>query len=85
MVSKLIVLAAIVLGVMAVAQLMKVYELSSKLGNKNEGEISDRQNKMSENLLMIFGVLLFGARLNQFDKILQSIALIDNLTFPKLI
>ena len=39
MVTKLIILGVIVLAVVAVAQLMRVYELSSKLRNKVESEI----------------------------------------------
>ena len=60
MVSKLVVLAVIVLGVIAVAQLMRVYELSSKLRNKNEAEISNRDNKLNANLMLIFMFFLFG-------------------------
>jgi cytochrome c oxidase subunit 2 len=60
MVSKLVVLAVIVLGVIAVAQLMRVYELSSKLRNKNEAEISHRDNKLNANLMLIFMLFFFG-------------------------
>ena len=60
MVSKLVVLAVIVLGVIAVAQLMRVYELSSKLRNKNEAEISNRDNKLNANLMLIFMLFFFG-------------------------
>lgn len=60
MVTKLIILAVIVLGVIAVAQLMRVYELSSKLRNKSEAEISNRDNRLNANLMMAFMIVLFG-------------------------
>lgn len=60
MVTKLVILAVIVLGVIAVAQLMRVYELSSKLGNKEEGEISNRDNRFNANMMLIFMLVLFG-------------------------
>lgn len=60
MVTKLVILAVIVLGVIAVAQLMRVYELSSKLGNNEEGEISNRDNRFNANMMLIFMVVLFG-------------------------
>ncbi len=44
--SKLLIIAVIILGVIAVTRLMKVYDLSSKLGNKNEAEISERHNRV---------------------------------------
>ncbi len=61
MVTKLIVLAVIVLGVVAIAQLMRVYELSSKLRNKNEAEISSGDNRMNANLMLIFMIALFAS------------------------
>ncbi|MCH2229044.1 MAG: cytochrome c oxidase subunit II [Crocinitomicaceae bacterium] len=60
MVTKLVILAVIVLGVIAIAQLMRVYEISSKLRNKNEAEISNRDNKFNANLMLLFMFILFG-------------------------
>ena len=57
MVTKLVILAVIVFGVIALAQLMRVYELSSKLRNKNEAEISNRDNKL--NATLMFGFMFF--------------------------
>lgn len=57
--SKLLIIAVIILGVIAVTRLMKAYELSSKLGNKKEGEISERQNRMNANLMVVFCLALF--------------------------
>ena len=59
MVSKLIILAVIVLGVITITQLMKVYALSSKLGNKSEAEISDRHNRLNAKLMIVFVIALF--------------------------
>lgn len=60
MVTKLIILAVIVLGVIAIAQLMRVYEISSKLRNNNEAEISSGDNKLNANLMLLFMFALFG-------------------------
>ena len=57
--SKLLIIAVIILGVIAVTRLMKVYDLSSKLGNKNEAEISERHNRLNANLLLLFCASLF--------------------------
>ena len=60
MVTKLVILAVIVLGIIAVAQLMRVYELSSKLRGKDESEISNRDNRFNANMMILFMVVLFG-------------------------
>jgi len=60
MVSKLVIIGVIILGVIAIAQLIRVYELSSKLRNNNEAEISTRDNKFNANLMLLFMFLLFG-------------------------
>jgi cytochrome c oxidase subunit 2 len=52
--SKLIALIVIVLGVVAVAQLVRVYELSSKLRNRGEHEISTRDNNFNAKLMLVF-------------------------------
>ena len=60
MVTKLIVLLVIVLGVVAVAQMMRVYELTSKLTGKKENEISNGDNRMNAKLMLLFMFVLFG-------------------------
>ena len=60
MVTKLIILGVIVLAVIAVAQLMRVYELSSKLRNKQESEISQRDNNFNAKMMLLFMIGLFG-------------------------
>ena len=59
MVTKLIILLVIVLGVIALAQLMRVYELSSKLSQKVESDISNRDNRMNAKFMLVFMILLF--------------------------
>lgn len=60
MISKLVVLIVIILGVVALAQLMRLYELSSKLRNKGEHEISSRDNRLNARLMIAFMIVLFG-------------------------
>ena len=57
--AKLFVLLVIILGVVALAQLMRVYELSSKLTNKKENEISNRDNRLNAKLMLGFMLFLF--------------------------
>lgn len=56
---KLITLIVIVLGVLAIAQLVRVYELSSKLRNRREEDITHRDNKANANLMLIFMILSY--------------------------
>ena len=57
---KLFVLIVIVLGVLAIAQLVRLYELSSKLRNRREEDIPNRDNKLNANLLLAFMIFMFG-------------------------
>jgi cytochrome c oxidase subunit 2 len=59
MITKLIILLIIVLGVIAIAQLMRVYELSSKLRKTGEQDISDRDNNLNGRMMFIFVLLLY--------------------------
>ena len=59
MVTKLIILLVVVLGVVAIAQMMRVYELSSKITNKNEHEISNRDNQFNAKLMLLFMFIFF--------------------------
>jgi cytochrome c oxidase subunit 2 len=60
MVTKLIILLVVVLGVIAAAQLMRLYELSSKLRKEGEHDISERDNRLNAGLMLIFMIVLFG-------------------------
>ncbi|MBL4862344.1 MAG: cytochrome c oxidase subunit II [Crocinitomicaceae bacterium] len=59
MVTKLVILLVIVLGVVALAQLMRVYELSSKLDKKSESDISNRDNRLNAKLMLLFMIATF--------------------------
>ncbi len=59
MVTKLFILLVVVLGVIALAQIMRVYELSSKLTDKKENEISNRDNRLNARLMLGFMAFLF--------------------------
>ncbi|MCB9224639.1 MAG: cytochrome c oxidase subunit II [Crocinitomicaceae bacterium] len=60
---KLIVLAVIVLTVIAVAQLMRVYELSSKLRGHREEDINLKTNNINAGLMLVFITVFFGSTL----------------------
>ncbi len=57
--SKLIALIVIVLGVIAVAQLVRIYELSSKLRNRGEHDISTRDNNLNGKLMLGFMIFMY--------------------------
>ena len=58
--SKLIILLVIVLGIIALTQLMRLYELSTKLRNRKEEDITNRDNKLNANLLLAFTTFFYG-------------------------
>ena len=58
--NKLIVLLVIILGAIAIAQLVRVYEISSKLRKHQEHEVSSRDNNLNGRLMFGFMFLLFG-------------------------
>jgi cytochrome c oxidase subunit 2 len=58
---KLIVLVVIVLAVIAVAQLMKVYELSSKLRGHKEEDINLKTNNINASMMLVFLAVFFGS------------------------
>lgn len=57
--EKLIIVLILLLGVVAVAQLMRVLELSGQLRNKKEEDISASDNKLNANLMLVFMVLFY--------------------------
>lgn len=59
--TKLIVLIVIILGVIAVAQLVRMYELSSKLRNRREEDIPNRDNRLNATLLLVFMFAFFAS------------------------
>jgi cytochrome c oxidase subunit 2 len=58
--TKLLILLVLVLGILAIAQLARVYELTSRLRGKREEEISPADNRMNANLMWIFMLAYFG-------------------------
>ncbi len=57
---KLLILLVVVLGVMAIAQLARVYELTSRLRGKREEDISPADNRMNARLMWAFLIAYFG-------------------------
>lgn len=59
--NKLIILLVIVLGAIAVAQLVRIYEISAKLRKNQEHEISSRDNNLNGRLMFAFMLFMFGS------------------------
>ena len=57
--SKLIIIIAIVLGIVAIAQLVRMSEMSSKLFDRREEEVPARDNKMNANLMLGFMMFFY--------------------------
>lgn len=60
MATKLIILLVIVLAIIAVAQLMRVYELSNKVKGRKEEDIDLKTNNFNASLFIVFLILFFG-------------------------
>lgn len=58
---KLIIVVAVILGIVAIAQLTRIYELSSILRKKREEEISYVDNSINAIMMIVFMILLFGS------------------------
>jgi cytochrome c oxidase subunit 2 len=56
---KLLILLVVVLGAVAIAQLARVYELTARLRNKREEDISPADNRMNGRLMWLFLVAYF--------------------------
>lgn len=57
--TTLLILLVVAFGVMAIAQLARVYELTARLRGKKEEEISDSDNRMNGRLMWVFCVAYF--------------------------
>ncbi|HRH67977.1 MAG: cytochrome c oxidase subunit II [Flavobacteriales bacterium] len=57
--TKLLILIVVLLGILAVAQLARVYELTSRLRGKREEEISDGDNRFNGRMLWLFVPVYF--------------------------
>jgi len=58
--EKLLLVITIILAVVGIAQLAKVYQVTSELQKKREEDISPSSNKMNANLWLIFMIAFFG-------------------------
>jgi cytochrome c oxidase subunit II len=63
---RLIVLAVIILAVVAVAQIMRIYELSSKLKDHKEEDVDLKANNINGGMFLLFMVLFFGSFIYMF-------------------
>ncbi|MEN9699835.1 MAG: hypothetical protein RLZZ301_1033 [Bacteroidota bacterium] len=59
--NKLIILLVIVLGAIAIAQLVRIYEISSKLRKHQEHEISSRDNNLNARMMLGFMIVFFAS------------------------
>jgi|TARA_R110000737_G_scaffold351267_1_gene392955 cytochrome c oxidase subunit 2 len=57
--TKLIIIVALVLGGIAIAQLMRLYELSSKMSKSDESEVGTQDNNLNGKLMLAFMAFLF--------------------------
>ena len=57
--SKILVLAVVVLVIIAIAQLSKMYELSRKVAKKREEDISLASNKLNAKLMLVYMVAFY--------------------------
>jgi cytochrome c oxidase subunit 2 len=57
---KLLILLVVILGLVAIVQLAKVYQLSSSLRAKREEDISEADNRLNGGLFVLFMVLFYG-------------------------
>jgi cytochrome c oxidase subunit II len=65
---KLIVLVVIILVAIAVAQLMRVYELTSKIRNRREEDVDLRVNNLNAGMMIVFLAVFFGTAVYMLAK-----------------
>jgi cytochrome c oxidase subunit 2 len=63
---KLLILLVIVVGVIALAQLAKIYQLSARLRGHREEDISEADTRLQGSLWIVFMFVLFGTTIWQF-------------------
>lgn len=56
--NKLIIILVIILGVIAIAQMMRVNEITSDITRRKQEDITAKENRINANLLVVFMVLL---------------------------
>ncbi len=57
--EKLLIVLILILVVISIAQIAKMYQVTSKLSNKREEDISPTSNRVNANLLLFFMIALF--------------------------
>lgn len=58
---QLLILLVVIVGIVAVGQLAKVYELSSRISGKREEDISHADTRLNANLFLVFLVVFFAS------------------------
>jgi len=64
--EKLLLVLVVILAVVGIAQIAKVYQVSSELQKRREEDISPTANKMNANLWLLFMIAFFGFFIWQF-------------------
>lgn len=57
--SKLVIILVIIFGVLAIAQLVRVSELTAKHAKRKEEEIPQSENKFNANMMLVFMIALY--------------------------
>ncbi|HYG51438.1 MAG TPA: cytochrome c oxidase subunit II transmembrane domain-containing protein [Flavobacteriales bacterium] len=58
--EKLLIVLVLMVGVIAIAQMMRVYEISAKMRGKKEEEISYGDNVFNANMMLVFMLAFYG-------------------------
>ncbi|WP_299202262.1 cytochrome c oxidase subunit II [Brumimicrobium sp.] len=59
--NKLVIILVIIFGVLAIAQLVRVSELTAKATKRKEEEIPENENKFNGNMMIIFMIALYAS------------------------
>src|SRR5690554_7660766 len=59
--SKLVIILVIIFGVLAIAQLVRVSELTAKTTKRKEEEIPENENKFNANMMLVFMIALYAS------------------------
>lgn len=57
--DKLLIVLVLMVGVIAIAQMMRVYEISAKMRGKKEEEISHNDNVFNSNMMLLFLIMIY--------------------------
>ena len=59
--TELLILVAVVVAVIAIAQVVRIFELSNKLKGIRESDVTDKDNDTQGKLLLTFGILFMAS------------------------